>query len=345
MSFFRRAGAEILRVIERALDPAAETDRILVYSKDVAGVTQLFSRSSDGTIHQMTPAGGGGGSGGGLTGDGSDGIVVLGAGTTTLLRDMFYDDLTIPVGSILAPDGYRVFVRGTLTWNGAIDRSGLAGASVGNPATGGAGVTSVGRPLLGTAGGGNGNAAAGTAGTLVAGTPPGMTASGGAGGAGTNAGGAGGTATQIASPGSGGVRMAVWAIMGRASGVSAQLSAGPGGGGGGGTFGGPGVGAVGGGGGAGGGYLTVAAGEVVAGGGASCTANGGAGGAGHTDGGGVTAGGGGGGGGGGVIALYVGNGVFPATVTVTGGAGGAAFSGGVAGTVGPVGQIYMFSGS
>lgn len=57
MSFVRRAGAEISRIIARALDPAAELGRILVYSRAVAGVTQLFARSSDGTIHQITPIG------------------------------------------------------------------------------------------------------------------------------------------------------------------------------------------------------------------------------------------------------------------------------------------------
>lgn len=56
MSLFRRAGAEILRVIERALDPAAETNRIQVYSKDVAGITHLFARASDGTVYQLTPS-------------------------------------------------------------------------------------------------------------------------------------------------------------------------------------------------------------------------------------------------------------------------------------------------
>lgn len=56
MSFFRRAGAEILRVIERVLDPAAEANRIQVYSKDVAGITHLFARASDGTVYQLTPS-------------------------------------------------------------------------------------------------------------------------------------------------------------------------------------------------------------------------------------------------------------------------------------------------
>lgn len=57
MSFVRRAGAEISRIIARAADPAAELGRLLLYSRSVAGVTQLFARSSDGTIHQLTPLG------------------------------------------------------------------------------------------------------------------------------------------------------------------------------------------------------------------------------------------------------------------------------------------------
>lgn len=54
-SFFRRAGAEIARIIRLLADPAAEASRMLVYSKDVLGITQLFARSSDGTVHQITP--------------------------------------------------------------------------------------------------------------------------------------------------------------------------------------------------------------------------------------------------------------------------------------------------
>jgi len=45
----------------------------------------------------------------------SDGNVTLGAGTTVLTRDTFYNNLTIPNGSILDPNGYYVFVKGNLT--------------------------------------------------------------------------------------------------------------------------------------------------------------------------------------------------------------------------------------
>lgn len=55
MTFFRRAGAEILRILSRLADPAPESDRLLVYSKLVSGVSQLFAMSSDGAVHQITP--------------------------------------------------------------------------------------------------------------------------------------------------------------------------------------------------------------------------------------------------------------------------------------------------
>lgn len=44
-------------------------------------------------------------------GDGSDGNVVIASGTTTITRDMFYNDLTIQTGGILATAGFRVFVK------------------------------------------------------------------------------------------------------------------------------------------------------------------------------------------------------------------------------------------
>jgi hypothetical protein len=55
MSITRRAGAEILRLIESASDPAAVADRVLVYVKDFAAVSQVFARASDGTVYQITP--------------------------------------------------------------------------------------------------------------------------------------------------------------------------------------------------------------------------------------------------------------------------------------------------
>jgi len=51
---FRRAGSELLKLIAD-VDPAAVADRFFVYTKLVAGVTQLFGRNSAGTIFQITP--------------------------------------------------------------------------------------------------------------------------------------------------------------------------------------------------------------------------------------------------------------------------------------------------
>lgn len=54
MSFLRRAGAEISRLIASASDPTAEANRTLLYSKLVSGVAQLFARDSSGTVHQIS---------------------------------------------------------------------------------------------------------------------------------------------------------------------------------------------------------------------------------------------------------------------------------------------------
>lgn len=55
MSFFRRAGSLIARIFQSAGDPAAEPDVVQLYAKDAAGVSQLFARSDNGTVHQITP--------------------------------------------------------------------------------------------------------------------------------------------------------------------------------------------------------------------------------------------------------------------------------------------------
>lgn len=53
-SWFRRAGANILNVIASAADAAAVASQVQVYSKVVSGIAQLFARTSDGTITQLT---------------------------------------------------------------------------------------------------------------------------------------------------------------------------------------------------------------------------------------------------------------------------------------------------
>jgi hypothetical protein len=55
MSLFRRAGAAIARFFQSAADPAAELDVVKVYAKDVAGTSQLFARTDDGAVNQLTP--------------------------------------------------------------------------------------------------------------------------------------------------------------------------------------------------------------------------------------------------------------------------------------------------
>jgi hypothetical protein len=59
MADFRKAGAEILRVLESSGDPAAEADRALLYAKDSGGATKLFMRSSAGVIAEIGAAGSG----------------------------------------------------------------------------------------------------------------------------------------------------------------------------------------------------------------------------------------------------------------------------------------------
>ena len=99
-------------------------------------------------------------------GDGSDGDVTI-SGTVTLNRNMAYHDLTIAPGAILRPAGWMIFVSGTLTNSGTIERNG-------NP--GSAGSACSGYCFSGGAAGGGG---AGDAGGFL---PPIVAGSGGGGG-------------------------------------------------------------------------------------------------------------------------------------------------------------------
>ena len=54
-----------------------------------------------------------------IYGGGQDGTVVI-ASNTSLTRDMYYDNLTINSGSHLNTNGFKVFVKNTLTVNGSI---------------------------------------------------------------------------------------------------------------------------------------------------------------------------------------------------------------------------------
>jgi len=97
----------------------------------------------------------------GVYGDGSDGIVTLAAGTTSLARDMHYEDLTVPSGSTLRTNGHRVFVRNVLTMaeTAIIQNSGGSGGDyTGGPIGGAPGAGTLANALgSGGAGGIGGN--------------------------------------------------------------------------------------------------------------------------------------------------------------------------------------------
>ncbi len=336
-SFLRRAGSEIARLIARLTDPGGVANQVTIYTKDVAGVSQMFAQVSDGTIYQLTPFAGGATSGM-LYGDGSDGNVTIAAGTTMLTKDMLYDTLTIQTAGILNPDGFRIFAKTAIVFQGTgkISRRGNAGAD-GLQATGGAGgaaLSTTGRALPGSAAGGNGGSPTGSNGSNSGTSAPGNTQSGGNGGAGTGAGGSGGTSTP-AGANSGTMSVALWAIEARPGGRASDINGPPGGGGGGGTT----AQAVGGGGGSGGGYVVVCAPTITSTG--LIESNGGAGGNCNTPTG--SSGGGGGGGVGGDINCVCGDGAFP-TLDASGGVRGTGKNGGANGVSGPAGTIRRYQG-
>jgi len=283
-----------------------------------------------------------------MYGTGSDGSVTI-AVNTSLTRDYYYQNLTVNNGIVLNPNGFRIFVRGTLTLNGtaSIEFAGRAGVAGSGTSLGGAALAA------GSVGGG-GAGAAGAATSVTGGTGGGATSSlGGNGGAGGNGGGsnggAGGTATvPIQSSGALIVCSDVFsAVRGRdLAGVRLAGGAGGGGGGNGNQTSAPS--SNGGGGGGGGGVIIVVA-YTVSGSG-TIAAPGGAGGDGSavapaTT---LTGGGpGGGGGGGGIILVYAAAaGDFDAMtqVTAAGGAGGAIVGGATLATAGTAGNVFILTG-
>jgi hypothetical protein len=262
----------------------------------------------------------------GYYGTGADGVVTLGS-DTTLVRDMYYDTLTVPVGVKLYTAGYRVSALNQITINGTIDRQG-------NPGTATTGGSALAAGTIGGsgAGGAGGTTAAGVAGTATTST---VGSAGGSGGLGSAAaGGANGTVT-LPTAAVGGVEclaMARQASIGRT--LDNVLSAGGSGGGG---AGGSGASGQGGGGGSGGGVVVLCA-RIVTGSG-TITAKGGDGFSGANVG--TGTGGGGGGGGGAVLIVSENDTTAEAlTISVAGGAGGSPFGTGVAGTAGSTGRIY-----
>lgn len=257
-------------------------------------------------------------------GDGSDGDVTLGAGSTTMTRDMFYRNLTIPSGSTLT-GGSRVFVSGTLQIDagGSIDRSGIAavGATAGTTAPAGANSLTA-----GTSGfnGFNTNGGAGQGGSASA-----YSTTSGAGGNGS--GGTGGAVASLtAAAGRGGLRNLFSMLGGYSLGTSPNaIPVGPSGGSGAGNGTQPGGGA-----GAGGGTILVVAKNLILNG--TIKSNGGAGGDAPN----ANTGGGGGGCGGSVFVTYhTLSGAGLANITATGGAGGVGNGTGTAGGNGGNGLV------
>jgi hypothetical protein len=68
-------------------------------------------------------------------GDGSDGDVIITGNPITLTSDMYYNNLTINSGAFLLTNGFRVFVKNTLTINGAIGLGTFTGGVVGEPSS------------------------------------------------------------------------------------------------------------------------------------------------------------------------------------------------------------------
>lgn len=67
-----------------------------------------------------------------IYGSGVDGTVVI-TTDTTLTSDSYYANLTVNSGVLLNTNGYRVFVKGTLTLNGYIGIGSVSGGTVGEP--------------------------------------------------------------------------------------------------------------------------------------------------------------------------------------------------------------------
>jgi len=255
-------------------------------------------------------------------GDASDGNVTISAGTTTLTRDIYYNDLTITAGTLVT-NGWCVYVKGTFTWSGgAITCNGAAGAAGAAGATQGGRTSAVG-PHMG------GPGAAGSQTATQPNIPASLLGLGGAGGGGGTSGGAGGLPGALLTNGTTDKRYKIPPFRGAyvapsTYGISTSptyssvtnASFGGGSGGGGGRGDGTRQGGCGG---EAGGLIFVIARTVVITGAPTASATGGAGGNGEASG---NCGAGGGGGGGAGILLYGTLSGTPPTITVTGGSAG-----------------------
>lgn len=250
-----------------------------------------------------------------IFGDGNDGDVTL-SENTTLTRDMFYNNLTIPSGVILYPNGWRIFVRGTLTIAGQINGDGEDGGDGYYPGYGGDG----GHDDFHTEGkGGDGGHGEDNNHHNLDGENGdfgGAGGDGGDGGSGSDPGGVGGDVLSWVIRAN--APRAIRAFI-RNNGELEPARGGGGGGGGGWNHEGP---NTGGGGGAGGRVISIFAKEIVAQSGNSIRARGGIGGNAYTRKSDYPGGGGGGGGGGGFIMIVTNKITGTLNLDVTGGSGG-----------------------
>lgn len=293
-----------------------------------ADTAQLFRKSGAlDTDWTEFGSGGGGSYSQGWYGTAIDGDATIGAGTTTLTKDMFYDNLTVQNGAIVETDGFVIYAKTSITIDagGTIRNNGVTATTN----AGAAAASSTGQLGTGGAGGNGGGAGAGSTGGAVSGTtPPGSavnTTRGGAGGAGSAGAGGVAGATSAYAEALGRMGIAPTYLMSRALEGSNPIRCGSGGGGGGGS----GVAASGGGGGGGGGTVVLASPTITNNG--VIEARGGNGAPGQIG----DAGGGGGGGGGCVwIVTQTYTGTAP---DVSGGTGGAGLGTGAAGSNGGTG--------
>ena len=300
-----------------------------------------------------------------LFGTGADGSVTISSGTTTLVRDMHYANLTLSGTGAISTNGFRIFVSGTADFSaaatGAILAIGAAGfAASGATAGAAANITGYGGTVpvmpLSSGAGGAGSTTTGTASAAAGSITVGLGGIGGQGGSG----GVGGSAAGGAAGASGIIYntlllptpdTCLTSISGLNEGVAGAL--------------------FGSGGGGGGGYSTYSGGGGGGGGGAACivqiyarfiqrgantntsiiSAKGGAGGAGAAGIGGSAAGGGGGGGGGGGCIYIVNESLLGSTIAnaldvsggdgASGGNGLGAGKGGAGGTGGATGRVQI----
>jgi hypothetical protein len=283
--------------------------------------------------------------------------------TYTMTRDVYFNNLTVNNTVTLLPNGYRIFIGGTLTVNGTIQRNGASGgngidgAGGNTSGLGGAGGSALGAGYLsGTVVAGQGGDGQGVGSTQSTGrngvnvlNSLGLNAVTGGVGAGGIAAGTPGVATPSNVALKVGIQLAqLLDVSSSGSTVKYIASASASGGGGGSSNAVDKGGAGGGGGGGQGGILAIYARSIIVGVTGVISSNGGAGGNGGNTGS-VNAGvgGGGAGGNGGVLILTYNTYTNSGAVTVSAGAAGVKGTSGFStsatdGTTGSVGAIYLF---